>query len=109
MSTGLAYQSTRERLPIPPGESRHSVRGYASGKNDYLARLRKAECTGRIAIGLSVIVGVILLASAALALAIVLEVVLAVTGFVLIVNGALGYRPLYAKPAHVPATLRRSP
>ena len=42
------------------------------------------------------------------ALAVVLEVLLAVAGLDLVVTGALGHCPLYSRLGHVPASLRRS-
>jgi hypothetical protein len=63
-----------------------------------------------MAIGLAtVIVAAVLLASAASALAVVLEVLLVAAGLDLAVTGSLGHCQLYAKLGHVPASLRRSP
>jgi hypothetical protein len=67
-----------------------------------------AERIGRIAIGAAgIVVGAILLTSAGSALAVILEVLLVLAGIDLVVTGALGHCPLYAKLGHVPKSLRR--
>lgn len=67
------------------------------------------ERFGRIVLGsAAVVVGVILLTSAVTAVAIVLEVLLVAAGVDLVVTGALGHCPLYAKLGHVPTSLRKS-
>jgi Protein of unknown function (DUF2892) len=67
-----------------------------------------AERLGRLAIGLAVVIaGIILLASAGSALAVVLEALLVATGLDLAVTGTLGHSPLYQKLGHTPASLRR--
>lgn len=66
-----------------------------------------AERIGRIALGLAgIIVGLVLLTSAGSALAVILEVLLIAAGLDLLVTGALGHCPLYAKLGHVPKSLR---
>ena len=55
--------------------------------------------------GAGVIAGAVLLASAASALAVILEVLLVVAGLDLVITGALGHCPLYAKLGHVPKSL----
>jgi Protein of unknown function (DUF2892) len=68
-----------------------------------------AERFGRIFLGgLGAVAGAVLLASAASAFGVVLEVLLVAAGVDLVVTGALGHCPLYAKLGHVPASLRRS-
>lgn len=68
-----------------------------------------SERAGRITLGGGgAIVGVVLLASASGALAIVLLSLLALAGLDLVVTGALGHCPLYAKLGHVPRSLRRA-
>ncbi|MGW1845416.1 YgaP family membrane protein [Streptomyces sp. NPDC001966] len=47
-------------------------------------------------------VGLVLIAGAGSVLALVLELLLIVAGLDLLVTGALGHCPLYAKPGHVP-------
>ena len=65
------------------------------------------ERAGRILIGGgAAVVGVALLASAGGALAIILEVLLVLAGLDLVVTGALGHCPLYARLGHVPRSLR---
>ena len=68
-----------------------------------------AERVGRILIGtVGFVGGIALLAAGASAGIAVLEVLLALAGLDLIVTGALGHCPLYAKLGHVPASLRRT-
>jgi hypothetical protein len=65
-----------------------------------------AERVGRILIGAVGFVGAIaLLASGGIAGIAVLEVLLALAGLDLIVTGALGHCPLYAKLGHTPKSL----
>jgi len=52
--------------------------------------------------------GVILLGSAAAALALALDVLLILAGLDLVATGALGHCPLYKKLGHVPSSLSRS-
>jgi hypothetical protein len=67
------------------------------------------ERFGRVIVGSAgFVVGVILLTSAFTAVALVLELLLAAAGADLVVTGALGHCPLYAKLAHVPKSMRRS-
>lgn len=66
------------------------------------------ERAGRIALGgAAALAGVLLLASASGALAIVLFALLVLAGLDLFVTGALGHCPLYARLGHVPRSLRR--
>ena len=66
------------------------------------------ERAGRVAIGAAgAIAGLVLLASAAGTLAVVLELLLVLAGLDLVVTGALGHCPLYHKLGHMPASLRR--
>ena len=70
--------------------------------------ITQLERVGRVAIGAGmVVVGLVLLASAASALGHVLEVLLVLAGLDLLVTGALGHCPLYRKLGHVPPSLRR--
>jgi hypothetical protein len=67
------------------------------------------ERLGRIGIGfVAMVAAVILLVSAASAVAVVLEVLLAAAGLDLAVTGALGHCPLYQRLGFVPKSLRRS-
>jgi Protein of unknown function (DUF2892) len=64
------------------------------------------ERAGRILIGgAGAIAGLVLLASASSALAVVLLVLLVLAGLDLVVTGALGHCPLYAKLGHLPKSL----
>ena len=94
------------RLPErPPDDRPQPTRGHRLSIN-----ITPAERTGRVAMGVAaIVVGAILLTSAASALAVVLEVFLVAAGLDLFVTGALGHCPLYAKLGHVPASLRSSP
>jgi uncharacterized membrane protein HdeD (DUF308 family) len=66
-----------------------------------------AERAGRIGIGLlGVVAGILLLASASGPLAVVLLALLTLAGLDLIVTGALGHCPLYARLHHTPPSLR---
>ena len=66
-----------------------------------------AERIARIVVGgLGAFAGVALLATASGVLAIVLELLLVVAGLDLVVTGALGHCPLYARLGHVPASLK---
>jgi len=66
-----------------------------------------AERLGRIAVGLAAIIsGIVLLASAGPALAVVLEALLVAAGLDLAVTGALGHCPLYQKLGYLPKSLR---
>ena len=66
-----------------------------------------AERAARILIGgLGALAGIVLLTGATSALAVVLELLLVVAGLDLVVTGALGHCPLYAKLGHVPASLK---
>ncbi|MHB8491110.1 MAG: YgaP family membrane protein [Solirubrobacteraceae bacterium] len=67
-----------------------------------------SERGGRIVIGgAAAIAGLILLGSTGGALAVVLEVSLVLAGLDLVLTGAIGHCPLYAKLGHVPRSLRR--
>ncbi|MFF7680062.1 DUF2892 domain-containing protein [Actinacidiphila glaucinigra] len=66
-----------------------------------------AERAGRIIVGLAgIIVGLVLLTSAGSILAVVLEALLIAAGLDLLITGALGHCPLYARLGHVPTSLR---
>ena len=67
------------------------------------------ERVARIVVGLvGVIVGIVVLTGSPGAAVAVLAVLLAVAGLDLLVTGALGHCPLYARLGHVPASVRRS-
>jgi hypothetical protein len=75
--------------------------------NRWSINITPAERVARVAIGsLAAIAGVFLLGSAASTLAVVLELLLVLAGLDLVVTGALGHCPLYARLGHVPASLK---
>lgn len=66
-----------------------------------------AERIARIVVGgAGALTGAVLLGSATGVLAVVLELLLVVAALDLVVTGALGHCPLYAKLGHVPASLK---
>lgn len=66
-----------------------------------------AERLGRIGVGLAaVIAGIVLIAGAGSALAVLLEALLVATGLDFAVTGALGHCPLYARLGYLPRSLR---
>jgi hypothetical protein len=66
-----------------------------------------AERMARVIIGgLGAVAGVVLLAGATSPVAMFLELLLVLAGLDLVVTGALGHCPLYAKLGHVPASLK---
>ena len=67
------------------------------------------ERVARIVVGLvGVVVGIVVLKGSPGAVVAVLAVLLGVAGLDLVVTGALGHCPLYARLGHVPASVRRS-
>ena len=52
------------------------------------------------------VAGIVLLTGAASTWAIILELLLVLAGLDLVVTGALGHCPLYARLGHVPASLK---
>jgi hypothetical protein len=67
------------------------------------------ERTGRILVGaIGAIGGALLLTTASAPLAIALEAILMLAGLDLILTGALGHCPLYAKLGHTPSSMRRT-
>jgi hypothetical protein len=66
-----------------------------------------AERAARIIIGgAGAVVGIVLLVGATSTLAIALELLLVLAGLDLVVTGALGHCPLYARLGHVPTSLK---
>ena len=66
-----------------------------------------AERAARVVVGgLGALVGIFLLASASGVLAVALELLLVLAGLDLVVTGALGHCPLYARLGHTPASLK---
>jgi hypothetical protein len=65
------------------------------------------ERWGRVLMGLAAaITGIVLLVGAGSVVAVVLEVLLVAAGVDLVVTGALGHCPLYAKLGHIPTSLK---
>ena len=65
------------------------------------------ERTARVLVGgLGALAGVVLLTSASGVMAVVLELLLVVAGLDLVITGALGHCPLYARLGHMPASLK---
>ena len=69
--------------------------------------ITRPERGGRIVLGAAAITGVLMLASVSGAFAVVLLALLALAGLDLVVTGALGHCPLYARFGHVPRSSRR--
>ncbi|GAA1548718.1 YgaP-like transmembrane domain [Nocardioides humi] len=66
-----------------------------------------AERVARVVIGgLAAIAGALLMGGAGSTLAVVLELLLVLAGLDLVVTGALGHCPLYARLGRVPASLK---
>jgi hypothetical protein len=66
-----------------------------------------AERAARIVVGgVAALTGAVLLVSASGLLAVVLELLLVVAGLDLVITGALGHCPLYAKLGRVPTSLK---
>ena len=69
--------------------------------------ISRGERVGRVAVGAAGILGgIALLTGAASVLAVTLEILLILAGLDLLVTGALGHCPLYARLGHVPSSLR---
>ena len=56
--------------------------------------------------GVGAVVGIVLLVGATSTVAIALELLLVLAGLDLVVTGALGHCPLYARLGHVPTSLK---
>ena len=73
-----------------------------------IVNISNAERFARVLLGgFAAALGIVLLAGAATPAIAVLEVLLVLAGFDMVVTGALGHCPLYAKLGHVPSSLRR--
>ena len=76
-------------------------------KSRWSINITPAERVARVIIGgAGAVAGIVLLAGAASTLAVILELLLVLAGLDLVVTGALGHCPLYAKLGHVPASLK---
>ncbi|MFC5175097.1 YgaP family membrane protein [Nocardioides taihuensis] len=75
--------------------------------NRWSINITPAERAARIIIGgAGAVVGIVLLVGATSTLAVALELLLVLAGLDLVVTGALGHCPLYARLGHVPASLK---
>lgn len=76
-------------------------------KTRWRVNITPVERVGRVVLGaLVVATGMSLLAGAGSAVAVVLEVLLVLTGLDLVITGMTGHCPLYARLGHVPASLK---
>jgi hypothetical protein len=76
-------------------------------KSRWSINITPAERAGRIVVGaFGALAGIVLVLGATSALAVTLELLLVLAGLDLVVTGALGHCPLYAKLGHVPASLK---
>ena len=100
----MAQQRAR---PVSGGRQRSAPRQVEAVPRRRLVNITPVERAGRIVIGLGTgIVGAVLLAGAASVLAVVLDVLLVLVGLDLLVTGATGHCPLYARFGHLPPSLR---
>lgn len=98
LNQSRASTSHNRSLDEPQGQAHHLS-----------VNITPLERVGRIVIGLgAVIAGAVFLASAISAIGVILTVLLIAAGLDLVVTGALGHCPLYAKLGHVPKSLRSS-
>jgi hypothetical protein len=73
----------------------------------WTVNINDTERGARIAVGaMAVLGGVFLLIAAGTALAVMLEVLLIAAGLDLVVTGATGHCPLYARLGHIPPSLQ---
>jgi hypothetical protein len=80
-----------------------------TGWSGLSVNITPTERWGRVIMGLvGVVIGVVLIASTPSLLAGVLEGLLIAAGLDLVVTGALGHCPLYAKLGHIPSSRRPS-
>ena len=71
-----------------------------------IVNITPSERAGRVLVGVAGLIGgIVLLASATSAGIVVLELLLVLAGLDMIVTGALGHCPLYAKLGHIPKSL----
>ena len=78
-------------------------------RNRLTVNISPLERAARIGLGLVGVIGAVaLLIGSSELVTVMLAVLLGAAGLDLMVTGALGHCPLYAKLGHVPASLRRS-
>lgn len=79
-------------------------------KTRWTVNLSTTERVLRITLGgLAALAGVVLLSTAASATGVILELLLVAAGLDLVVTGATGHCPLYARLGHVPTSLKGRP
>ena len=105
--------TTIQNIPVrdtePPRPSGGGPRGRVFGLARPSINITPVERLGRIVVGLlAALVGASLLAGAPSALALALEALLVLVGLDLVVTGALGHCPLYARLGYVPRSLRHA-
>jgi hypothetical protein len=90
--------------PESPGPARREEPTMTSR---WKVNITPTERAARVLVGaIGAILGAFLLGSASSATAVVLELLLVAAGLDLVVTGAVGHCPLYAKLGHVPASLK---
>ena len=68
--------------------------------------ITRGERLGRVLIGVAgIVTGIVLLLGAASAIAVILEILLVVAGLDMLVTGARGHCPLYARLGYLPKSL----
>ena len=76
-------------------------------KRRWSVNITPTERAARVLLGgLAAVAGMLLLTSASSVTGVLLEVLLVVAGLDLVVTGALGHCPLYARLGHVPSSLK---
>jgi hypothetical protein len=76
-------------------------------KSRWSINITPTERVARVVIGgAGAVAGIVLLTGASSAFAVILELLLVLAGLDLVVTGALGHCPLYAKLGHVPASMK---
>lgn len=76
-------------------------------KRRWSVNITPTERTARVLLGgLAAVAGMLLLTSASSVTAVLLELLLVAAGLDLVVTGALGHCPLYARLGHVPSSLK---
>jgi hypothetical protein len=76
------------------------------GSDSPFVNITRGERLGRVLIGVAgIVTGIVLLLGAASATAVILEMLLVVAGLDMLVTGARGHCPLYARLGHLPKSL----
>ena len=94
---------------VEPERKQTSVHRAGENRRRLVVNITPLERVGRVVVGaIGAIGGALLLISAGGVLTSVLAGLLALAGLDLVITGALGHCPLYAKLGHVPASLKGS-